>query len=251
MATTSETLDDQLALGLSFDVKDGPLLAVAGLCGGAGASTLSYLVAAAAARCSRAPILLADGGGPNAGIAVYAHASSAHTLPTAAEILSQGMEVSRGLFATTADGLRLIARGPTAVEPDVPAALAYVLDQAKRAHGLTVIDCGTLAREIDRFMLACATHIAWLLPATVSGELRASRLLDHVGHGTGGREVVVARMDPAERKAPIHELTALAERRNAPLVLMPQIGDLAETGLDDVLEAASGALHALATVLHR
>ena len=50
----------------------GPLLAVCGLCGGAGASTLAYLVALAAARRDDRAVLLADTGGPTAGISHYA-----------------------------------------------------------------------------------------------------------------------------------------------------------------------------------
>ena len=47
-------------------VRRGPLLAVCGLCGGAGASTIAYLTALAAAQQRTGAVLLADTGGPTA-----------------------------------------------------------------------------------------------------------------------------------------------------------------------------------------
>lgn len=50
----------------------GPLLAVCGLTGGAGVTTLSYLIALAAARERADPVLVADMGGPSGGLAACA-----------------------------------------------------------------------------------------------------------------------------------------------------------------------------------
>src|SRR4051794_24816394 len=54
----------------------GALLAVCGLCGGAGASTLSYLIARFAAEQASADVLVCDTGGPTGGLAAYAAAES-------------------------------------------------------------------------------------------------------------------------------------------------------------------------------
>ena len=50
----------------------GPLLAVCGLAGGAGVTTLSYLIALAAVRQWTDPVLVADTGGPSGGLAACA-----------------------------------------------------------------------------------------------------------------------------------------------------------------------------------
>ena len=52
----------------------GSLLAVCGLCGGAGASTLAYLIAALRAEQQGGPVLVCDTGGPAGGLAAYAEA---------------------------------------------------------------------------------------------------------------------------------------------------------------------------------
>ena len=61
----------------------GPLLAVCGLCGGAGASTLAYLVALAAARGDPGSVLVADTGGPTGGISYYAGVEAPRSLTEA------------------------------------------------------------------------------------------------------------------------------------------------------------------------
>jgi len=53
-----------------------PLLAVCGVCGGAGTSTLSYLVARFAAAAARGHVLVCDTGGPAGGLAACARVQS-------------------------------------------------------------------------------------------------------------------------------------------------------------------------------
>ena len=92
-------------------VRRGPLLAVCGLCGGAGASTLAYLTALAEARSERGDVLLADTGGPTAGIAHYAGVETPRSLSEVSEHVAAGLPVAQ-LVATTSDGLRVLATGP-------------------------------------------------------------------------------------------------------------------------------------------
>ena len=60
--------------GLAFDTADGPLVAICGLCGGAGASTLAYTLAAAAAERSTQPVFACETSGITGGLALYARA---------------------------------------------------------------------------------------------------------------------------------------------------------------------------------
>jgi len=88
-----------------------PLLAVCGLCGGAGTSTLACLIALAAARSQPDPVLLADSGGPSGAICHYTSVQAPQSLSEAGEHLAAGLP-TRQLAASTADGLAVLATGP-------------------------------------------------------------------------------------------------------------------------------------------
>ena len=66
-----------------------------------------------------------------------------------------------------------------------------------RRYALTVIDCGTLARDADQIALASATHVAWVLPATAGAASRGRQLLDAIAPHQSGRELIVARHERA------------------------------------------------------
>jgi hypothetical protein len=92
------------------DACRGPLLAVCGLCGGAGASTLAYLVALAEARRRSEAVLVGDTGGPGGGISCYAGVQAPRSLAEVADHVAAGLPVGR-LFTATG-GLRVLATGP-------------------------------------------------------------------------------------------------------------------------------------------
>jgi hypothetical protein len=100
-------------------------------------------------------------------------------------------------------------------------------------------------------VLAEASHVAWLLPATSSGLRRGRRLLDLIGIDRDRPEILIARHDAGERIAPMEELTELAAVRNAVLVLMPHIPDLAEHPADRASAEVEGTMEAVWTVLRK
>jgi Flp pilus assembly CpaE family ATPase len=228
-----------------------PLLAVCGVCGGAGASTLAYLTARSMAGSEAEPALACDTGGPSGGLAAYAQASSPRSLAGAADAIAAGDSLDDGLFANPHPGLRVIARGPELRDEGDPAAIGRLLDDAREVHRLTVVDCGTLQRAADRMVLAAATHVAWVVPATARGVGQAAAFLDLFPAEGPGRELVVARSDSAAGRPPIAELAGLAELRNGPLVLMPSVADLAEKDAHRALEQAGVALEAIHAVVRR
>jgi Flp pilus assembly CpaE family ATPase len=246
-----EHAPDSGAAGTAATRSGGALLAVCGLCGGAGASTLAYLVARDAGERGEGPVLVCDTGGPTGGLAAYAGVASPRSLPAVADALARGEPLDEGLFADAGDDLRLIASGPDFDAEGDPRAIACLLHDAREAHPLTVVDCGTAARPADRHVLAAATHLAWILPATESGVRRAERVLAALPTSAPPVELVVARSDPAGRTPPLAELGALAALRLAPLVLMPHVPDLAERAPDDALEHAAVTLQAIEGVLAR
>jgi Flp pilus assembly CpaE family ATPase len=145
-----------------------------------------------------------------------------------------------------------VIAGPPQLEREVDAdAVGNLLADARAAHALTVVDCGTLQGPADRTVLAAATHIAWVLPATRSGVIRARRALEVAAVGAGRPQLVIARRDPSARKAPTDELKALAELQLASLVLMPHVPDLAEEPVEGGMEAAALTLEAIRGALRR
>jgi MinD-like ATPase involved in chromosome partitioning or flagellar assembly len=217
-------------------VRLGPLLAVCGLAGGAGATTLSYLVALAAVRQWTDPVLVADTGGPSGGLAACAGVEVPRSLGELAQQLAAGVALGSGIYAAGRDGLRVLAAGPEFSSPRADEQVRRLLADAREAHGLTVIDCGTLSREAEQTAAAAATHVAWMLTATAHGVSRGRRVLDAAPR-MAGKELIVARNDVRQANAPLRELRRIAVERRAPLVLVPHL-----SGLDaDRLAAAAGA----------
>jgi Flp pilus assembly CpaE family ATPase len=230
----------------------GPLLAVSGLCGGAGATTLAYLVAAHAARDGLGPgrVLVADTGGPSGGLSCYAGVTAPRSLSDAAEYVASGLPTGQ-LVATTDDGLRVLAAEPQFTLECARDGVELLLDHARERYALTVVDCGTLAREADQVALAKASHLAWVLPATVSGVRRARRVLEAANPCPSGRELIVARHDDRAPRTAVRELRRLAEHRRAAVVLFPNVPDLAVGELDRALELGQVSLQAIAGALGR
>ena len=141
--------------------------------------------------------------------------------PAAQSLLEVAEQLTAGLppgcvYAVGADGVRVLATGPRLTPGCARDGVELVLEHARAAHALTVVDCGTLAREADRIALAKASHVAWVLPATPGGVRRGARVLDAVDPHPPGRELVVARRDAREPKAALRDLKRLAQRRGTP-----------------------------------
>jgi MinD-like ATPase involved in chromosome partitioning or flagellar assembly len=228
----------------------GPLLAVCGLAGGAGATTLAYLVALAAARETSEPVLVADLGGPSGGLATCAGVQTLSSLPELASDLADGLPIRAGLYATGPAGLRVIATGPSLSSTGAYEQLRGLLMDAREAHRLTVIDCGTLGRDVDQVAIEIATHVVWILPATAAGVAHGAHVLDCMPH-TPPKEIIIARGDSRHPKAGLRELRRIAAGRPAPLVLMPHLADLKPGGLESAVEAAQVPLQAILGALQR
>jgi MinD-like ATPase involved in chromosome partitioning or flagellar assembly len=230
------------------DVRPGALLAVCGLCGGAGTTTLAYLIGLFAARHQAGSVLVCDTGGPSGGLAAYADVAAPRSLLELAELPTAGLPP--GCYATTADGLQVLATAPRFTPACRREGVERVLDQMRAVHALTVVDCGTLAREAEQLVLARASHVAWVLPATASGVRRAEAVLEAIGH-VGGRELVIARRDTRDRQATLTQVKALASSRSDTLILVPYLPDLAKAPPAVALELAQVPLQAILGVLQR
>jgi hypothetical protein len=234
---------------LAFHRAGGPLVAVCGLAGGAGASTLAYLLARRAARHSTVPVLLAELAG--GGLAAVVGVNSPLGLCELARAVDEDCAPERP-FAEAA-GLRLVASAQPGDPGPLPAgALERLLDDARAAHGLVVVDVGQpTASEAER-LLAIADHLLLCVPATDAGtrraELRlAGGLLRRIA-ATGGRTLVCAATQPGAR-AQVRQLRRLADGRVDRLLLVPHLPQVARGQLD--VPAFEPTLAALATILRR
>ena len=132
--------------GLSFHATPGPLLAIVGLCGGAGVSVLAHLIAVSAAGSSKAQVLLADTGGPTAGLALYSGATAPLTLADVSDRLGSGERVAPRFWADAPDGLRVLAGVPQFTVQGTDESVRRVLRDARAVHGLTVVERGNAGK---------------------------------------------------------------------------------------------------------
>lgn len=225
---------------VAFDECGGPVVAVCGLTGGAGTTTLALLLARHAAAASTAPVLITE---PQAGrgLAVHAGRATSHSLEALASRAAVG-DAPEGAFAELESGLRLVATTErTVTRTDVP--VGALIEQARDAHGLVVIDCGT-TWSADDPMLGLATHRIWVLPATPVGIATARLVLPP----RAGVAVAVAR-DP-HVKVPVRAVRRALRGRCDRLVLVPYSEQLAG-GEHSADESIAHAIVALTTSVRR
>ena len=229
---------------LAFDRTGGPLVAVCGLAGGAGTTTLALMLARKAAAESSAPVLLTELASDTGGLAAATGRAGPVSLAALARCVADG-EVPQETFVELAPRLRLIATAPTTHTPPDPEVLRALLEQARAAHGLTIIDCGTdpaAARAVSRH----ASHVVWTMPATPAGVSRARGLLasDVVPPPGGAREVLAAVASDCRPNVRVRALRQLARSRCDQVVLIPH-----SRALDPSDHGIAAALTALATTL--
>jgi MinD-like ATPase involved in chromosome partitioning or flagellar assembly len=231
------------ATGLVFDEPGGPLVAVCGLVGGAGTSTLTLLLARAAAAGSGAPVLLTEDDPLHAGLAVLAGRATPHALLELAQRVADDAAPAE-TFVELEPGLRLVAAVPQHAPAADPDAVRSLLGEARAAHGLVIVDCGT-SWSADSPALAAATHILWSIPATRGGLASARALLDSDGMPPAGRvpEVLVATARTPRPGVSVRALRRLAAQRCERLALIPH-SDVVARGerVDDhaVMRALAG-----------
>jgi hypothetical protein len=91
----------------------------------------------------------------------------------------------------------------------------------------------------------------WVLPATAGAAVRGRQLLDAIAPHPSGREILVARHEPRDRRQGLRELRDLARHRRALLILLPSVPELATGNADAALETAQVPLQAILGALGR
>lgn len=234
---------------LAFSRPDGPLVAVAGLCGGAGTSTIALLLASTAVAASSVPVLLVETGGPTATLNVLAGGGSRRSLVDLARQLEIGDRAAEAPFEVVGDGLRLIAGGAQFEREVGESALELIFEDAKVAHGLTVVDCCSLTAAADLVALRRATHVVWSVPDTDLGAARAAAIFEALELPVVGRELLAVRHEAAGAPVPATRWTSIAQQRDCDVVLVPHVPAMFELPLDERLARTAIALDAFAGAL--
>lgn len=240
------------AHGLAFDALGGPLVAVCGLAGGAGTTTLALLLARHAATQSATPVLLTEADPCNAGIAALTGATTPHSLIDLAQKMANN-DAPRESFLELQPGLRLIAAAPRRRSATDPAALRALLGEARDAHGLVIVDCAT-TWTAGSPILAAATHILWSAPATPAGLVCARAMLDSDLLPAAGRcveaLVATATAQQPRTRVSVRALRHLASPRCERLILIPY-SNTAARGEPSLDTPVAHALTGLAPTLRR
>ena len=234
--------------GLVFDELGGPLVAVCGLAGGAGTSTLALTLARLAAAASAAPVLLTEADPLRPGLAALTGRTAPHPLLELARRVADDA-APRETFAELDAGLRLVASQPSDCAPPAPDTVRALLAQARAAHGLVIVDIGTSWAAANPILTA-ATHTLWSMPASTIGIARTRAVLDSDVMPPPGRsiEILVAIAHSRRPRVSVRALRRLAAERCERLVLIPH-SDSAANGepVDD--DAIARALDGLAPTL--
>ncbi|WCB95474.1 hypothetical protein DSM104299_04221 [Baekduia alba] len=214
------------------------IVAVCGLHGGAGTTTIAVLLAQAAARQRPHRVLLCDAA-PGAGDLAYTYGSaSASDLNALAIIGAEGRTPSETPWLDLVDGVRLLARAAAPRPAASAAVIATALLDAGTVHELVVIDAGSLTSPAAAAALPIADLVIWTLDA--------GALLQRCAHLLAGPHSTTARHAPwllaisaigrqahPTVAAPLADIVPSAARQ----VLLPH---LAELGAQDLAHQLAG-----------
>jgi hypothetical protein len=227
-----------------------PLIAVCGLVGGAGATTLAYLLAQHAARQSDTPVLLAELNDHGVLAALIGRGSD-HGLVGLARALDARSPIGSA-FVDTGDRLRVVTAAQPSLDVASPvsdAALERVISDARAAHGLVIVDTGPPSTPASGQVVSAASQLLLVTSASPLGVARCERMAAarvlplEVGVPTTFA-VVGTHGGRASLKAARHLAECCADR----LLLVPHHPALSEARLDRA-QAGLELVHAAFDVL--
>ena len=202
---------------------EGPLLAVVGGRGGAGATVLAAAIAVTAVRLGRSALLV-DGDPFGGGIDLVLGGESERGLRWPELAATRG-RVPAGALAQAlprVGGLAVLSCDRDAAPVEVhPEAMSAVLAAGRRAHDLVVVDLPRRLDDLARVVLADADVLLVVVPAEVRGAAAAARVATAFAPYVRDLRVVVRGPAPAGLDGP-----AVAEALGLPLAgeLRPEPG---------------------------
>jgi hypothetical protein len=215
------------------------IVAVCGLHGGSGTTTLATLLARAAARQAPGAVLLCEVSSAAGSLADAVDATSPYDLAGLADLVSRGRRPSETPWIDLADRLRILARPPRPPSPIPAEALRQVLADADTAHDLVVVDAGPLtSTTAAHVVLASATQVLWTVDSTAVTNRCRRLLAGHVCSSARGARWLLGVNATGRDGAslPSDQLASLHPSLVA-TVLVPRVGHLGE---DDPSRDLSG-----------
>lgn len=215
--------------------RDGPVVAVIGGRGGAGATTLACALAVTATRAGRSALLvdgdplgggidLVFGGEADRGLRWRDLGGTQGRVPAAA--LAEALPQMNGLSVLSWD------RGAPAAVP--AEAMSAVLAAGRRAHDLVVVDLPRTLDDAARVVLEAAECVLLVVPAEVRGAAAAGRVAASLGMLCRDLRLVVRGPGPG----------GLGGQALAGALGLPLVGQLRpEPGIDVALERGEAPAH--------
>jgi len=185
----------------------------------------------------------------SAGLTVLAGQAGPLSLRGLAQQVADGQTPARS-FVELEPRLRLLASPPRHDAATEPEHLRALLRDARAAHGLVIVDCGTDWAATGP-VLNEASHIVWALPATRAALARAQALIasDVLPRPGGWRELLAATALDRRTTAGVRALRQLARQRCERLVLIPHSDALAHGNIAHGSDQLNHALTGLALIL--
>jgi MinD-like ATPase involved in chromosome partitioning or flagellar assembly len=203
--------------------------------GGAGTSTLAYLIARHAARRAEGAVLLAELADHGA-LAALCGVGSEHGLAGLARAVDIGAPV-RAACVDAPGGLRLVAAEQPGAEGSTPlaaAAFERVICDAHAAHSLVVIDAGPALGPHVSPLLAHASQVLLVTSEAPRALARVEQLLSMSRFPglAAAPSVLVVVATGCGRVTDHRRARKLAERHCDRLLLIPRVAALAEGQVD-------------------
>ncbi|HEY4280365.1 MAG TPA: hypothetical protein VGM91_19240 [Conexibacter sp.] len=216
-----------------------PIVAVCGVHGGAGTTTIAITLAAHAAQLAGpGAVLLTETDPCGGGLALALDGASPQGLAELATLRALGAQPPQPPVAQLPSGLRITAATAAEREPADPDDVAEVLLEAGTAHSLVVVDCGTIREPHRHGALLAATAVVWAISAAASAGVAHALAAGPLARSARHLHWLLAVSDTtgAGARAPLSELRSLmpevrrvvlAPALSALPVDHPQRGDVA------------------------
>jgi MinD-like ATPase involved in chromosome partitioning or flagellar assembly len=239
-------------VGLGVHDVGGEVIAVAGLTGGVGTSTLAYTVAVAAALQSTAPVLVADLGGPLAAIAALSLVprSEQRSAASLAFNISTGQGLTGRPFGQDRFGVRVLAAIPEVDAPPVTQEqLLELLEHLRAESGLVVVDCATASSEAEWAVLRAATRRIWVAGTSETAHACARARIEAFNLARLGSSALVAMSDEKTAKRRSKAVGELAGELGTRGLLWPSIERATALSIVNVVAESADMLTRLAALL--
>lgn len=204
----------------------GGLVALCGLCGGAGTTRLATLLAAAAAQQHPTDyVALIETDPAGGGLAHATGATSPHGLSDHARNQTTQQPPGALQFAAGPGGTRVIASAPAARSPAALEHVTALLHDIRTQHHLVIVDGGTLREPHAQPALLAATHVIWVMAAAADPSGARSLLASPLSRAAAAaRQSILINRVRRDKPRPLREHRDLAHTAGQ-LILTPQLTD--------------------------